>query len=74
MKTEAVYPDGRHEVILNVPNYDFRWQETYFLKHQFLLPKGTELVTTATSTIRSTIRRTPILRRRFAGASPATKR
>ena len=47
MKTEAVYPDGRHEVILNVPNYDFRWQETYFLKHQFLLPKGTELVTTA---------------------------
>jgi mono/diheme cytochrome c family protein len=47
MKTEAIYPDGRHEVILNVPNYDFRWQETYFLKHQFLLPKGTKLVTTA---------------------------
>jgi hypothetical protein len=47
MKTEAFYPDGHHEVILNVPNYDFRWQETYFLKHQFLLPKGTELVTTS---------------------------
>jgi mono/diheme cytochrome c family protein len=47
MKTEAIYPDGHHEVILDVPNYDFRWQETYFLKHQFLLPKGTELVTTA---------------------------
>lgn len=47
MKTEAIYPDGRHEVILNVPNYDFRWQETYFLKHQFLLPKGTKLMTTA---------------------------
>jgi mono/diheme cytochrome c family protein len=47
MKTEAIYPDGRHEVILNVPNYDFRWQETYFLKHQFVLPKGTKLVTTA---------------------------
>ncbi len=47
MKTEAIYPDGRHEVILNVPNYDFRWQETYFLKHQFLMPKGTKLVTTA---------------------------
>ena len=42
MKTEAIYPDGRHEVILNVPHYDFRWQETYFLKNQFLLPKGTE--------------------------------
>ena len=47
MKTEAIYPDGQHEVLLNVPNYDFRWQETYFLKHQFLLPKGTKLVTTA---------------------------
>src|SRR6476661_5111769 len=45
--TEAIYPDGRHEIILNVPHYDFRWQETYFLKHQFLLPKGTKLVTTA---------------------------
>jgi len=47
MMTEAIYPDGRREVILNVPHYDFRWQETYFLKHQFVLPKGTKLVTTA---------------------------
>lgn len=47
MMTEAIYPDGRHQVILNVPHYDFRWQETYFLKHQFLMPKGTKLVTTA---------------------------
>jgi mono/diheme cytochrome c family protein len=47
MTTEAIYPDGRHEVILNVPYYDFRWQETYFLKHQFPMPKGTKLVTTA---------------------------
>jgi mono/diheme cytochrome c family protein len=47
MTTEAIYPDGRHEVILNVPHYDFRWQETYFLKNQFLLPKGTKLKTTA---------------------------
>ena len=47
MTTEAIYPDGRHEVIMNVPHYDFRWQETYFLKHQFVLPKGTKLVTTA---------------------------
>jgi mono/diheme cytochrome c family protein len=47
MTTEAIYPDGRHEVILNVPHYDFRWQETYFLKNQFLLPKGTKLMTTS---------------------------
>jgi len=47
MTTEAIYPDGRHEIIFNVPKYDFRWQETYFLKHQFLIPKGTRLITTA---------------------------
>lgn len=47
MTTEAIYPDGHHEVLFNVPKYDFRWQETYFLKHQFILPKGTKLVTTA---------------------------
>jgi mono/diheme cytochrome c family protein len=47
METEATYPDGRREVLFNVPKYDFRWQETYFLKHQFVLPKGTKLRTTA---------------------------
>src|SRR5262249_59083414 len=35
------------EVLLYVPHYDFRWQETYFLKKQFLLPKGTKLMTVA---------------------------
>jgi hypothetical protein len=47
MMTKAIYPDGREEVLLNVPRYDFRWQETYFLKQQFLLPKGTKLMTVA---------------------------
>jgi len=47
MTTKAIYPDGREEVLLNVPHYDFRWQETYFLKKQFLLPKGTKLMTVA---------------------------
>jgi hypothetical protein len=47
MKTEAIYPDGHSELLFDVPKYDFRWQETYFLKHQFLLPKGTKLFTTA---------------------------
>ena len=47
MTTEAFYPDGRHEVLFSVPRYDFRWQETYFLKKQFVIPKGTKLVTTA---------------------------
>ena len=47
MLTKAIYPDGREEVLLYVPHYDFRWQETYFLKKQFLLPKGTKLMTIA---------------------------
>jgi mono/diheme cytochrome c family protein len=47
MTTKAIFPDGREEVLLNVPHYDFRWQETYFLKKQFVLPKGTKLMTTA---------------------------
>jgi Copper type II ascorbate-dependent monooxygenase, C-terminal domain. len=47
MLTTAVYPDGREQVLMYVPHYDFRWQETYFLKKQFLLPKGTKLMTVA---------------------------
>jgi mono/diheme cytochrome c family protein len=47
MLTKAIYPDGHEEVLLYVPHYDFRWQETYFLKKQFVLPKGTKLMTVA---------------------------
>jgi len=43
MTTDAIYPDGRREVLMNVPHYDFRWQETYFLKEPKFLPKGTRL-------------------------------
>src|SRR5215813_8855613 len=47
MLSKAIFPDGREQVLLYVPHYDFRWQETYFLKKQFLLPKGTKLMTVA---------------------------
>lgn len=39
----AVYPDGRSEILLNVPNYDFNWQHTYIPAKPILLPKGTRL-------------------------------
>ncbi len=39
----AVYPDGRSEVILNVPKYDFNWQMLYRFKEPLLLPKGSRL-------------------------------
>ncbi len=39
----AVYPDGRSEVLLNVPSYDFNWQHTYLPKEAIRLPKGTRM-------------------------------
>src|SRR5262245_21933516 len=39
----AVYPDGRSEVLLRVPKYDFNWQLTYVLEKPAALPKGTRL-------------------------------
>jgi peroxiredoxin/mono/diheme cytochrome c family protein len=40
---EAIYPDGKREVLLDVPNYDFNWQNTYILAEPKLLPKGTTI-------------------------------
>jgi len=39
----AVYPDGRSEVVLQVPKYDFNWQLLYRFKQPLLLPKGSRL-------------------------------
>jgi hypothetical protein len=39
----AVYPDGRSEILLSVPKYDFNWQLTYVLEKPVALPKGTRL-------------------------------
>jgi hypothetical protein len=39
----AVYPDGRSEVILRVPRYDFNWQLTYKFAKPLSLPKGTRI-------------------------------
>jgi hypothetical protein len=43
----ATYPDGRSEMILNVPKYDFNWQTDYIFKTPMTLPKGTKLKTSA---------------------------
>ena len=39
----AYYPDGREELLLDVPNYDQGWQVTYKYKEPKLLPKGTRI-------------------------------
>jgi hypothetical protein len=46
MEVKAVYPDGREEVLLNVPKYDFSWQTNYSLKQPRAIPKGTLFVVT----------------------------
>lgn len=45
-KFVASYPDGSHEELLNVPNYDFNWQTTYLLEEPKFMPAGTEIVYT----------------------------
>ena len=39
----AVYPDGKEEILLDVPRYDFNWQLRYELVKPKLMPKGTTL-------------------------------
>jgi peroxiredoxin len=36
----AHYPDGRSEILLDVPQYDFNWQTAYRLAEPKTLPKG----------------------------------
>lgn len=39
----VVYPDGRSEIVLRVPKYNFDWQLDYVLKKPLFLPKGARL-------------------------------
>jgi hypothetical protein len=41
---ELVYPDGRAETLLSVPNYDFNWQRTYVLVEPKPVPAGTKII------------------------------
>ena len=38
-----VYPDGRSEVVLSVPKYDFNWQTYYVFAKPLAAPKGSRL-------------------------------
>jgi hypothetical protein len=40
-KFTARYPDGAEEILLNVPRYDFNWQNIYMFRTPKLLPAGT---------------------------------
>ncbi|MFN0124873.1 MAG: thiol-disulfide isomerase [Blastocatellia bacterium] len=38
-----VYPDGTSKVLLNVPRYDFNWQQTFVFKEEVAAPAGSRL-------------------------------
>jgi len=42
-QVSAKYPDGKQEILLDVPHYDFNWQNTYFFAESKSLPGGTQL-------------------------------
>ena len=39
-----VYPDGREQTILDVPNFDFNWQFNYELKDPLKIPAGSKIL------------------------------
>jgi hypothetical protein len=41
------YPDGRQEVVLTVPRYDFNWQTYYEFSKPLAVPKGSRLLAIA---------------------------
>jgi peroxiredoxin len=40
---ELIYPDGKTETVLWIPQYDFGWQTTYELTEPKYLPRGTRM-------------------------------
>ena len=40
---EAVYPDGKREMLIDIPRYDFNWQTSYELAEPKTLPPGTRV-------------------------------
>ena len=42
-RTMLHFPDGRSEIVLSVPRYDFNWQMTYEFKRPMRIPKGTRV-------------------------------
>lgn len=41
---DLIYPDGREETLLSVPDYDFNWQHAYNLTEPLDVPAGSKLV------------------------------
>ena len=46
MEYKVVYPDGRSEMLLNVPKYSFNWQMTYNPRELIHIPAGSKIEVT----------------------------
>jgi hypothetical protein len=44
---ELTRPNGKREILLDVPRYDFNWQNWFELKKPLLIPAGSEMLCTA---------------------------
>jgi mono/diheme cytochrome c family protein len=44
---DLIHPDGREELLLDIPRYDFNWQLRYDFREPKLIPKGGSLRITA---------------------------
>jgi peroxiredoxin len=44
---QAVFPDGKKQVLLSVPRYDFGWQANYYFAEPLRVPAGTRIECTA---------------------------
>ncbi len=44
---ELIFPDGKREILLDVPQYDFNWQTSFVLAEPKTVPKGTKMLCTA---------------------------
>jgi hypothetical protein len=42
-KFVATFPDGREQLLLDVPKYDFNWQHSYTYREPVFAPKGTKV-------------------------------
>lgn len=48
MRYDIVYPDGREEMLLDVPKYNFNWQWLYYPEKPIEVPAGSRVNVTAT--------------------------
>jgi hypothetical protein len=48
MAMTAKFPDGEKRVLLEIPDWDLDWQDTYYFKDKVILPSGTVLTTVIT--------------------------